>query len=339
MSTPVPLRRRRSALDANDPEAVREAVLLEVQNEVLLAGEPRPRIVAVGDDFTETLDLDALARLDPGADIGATFSALGRRLGVEHRLLVFRLQFSDGRRDRQAAMVVHVHEESLLGAILLYQTDPRTGLGVPDPTWRIGDREGLGPFWPAVQPLLLAAPGARPAELLPQGRPQPELRACFGELPPDRGLPETAQGLADLAGALSRDRILAEGLGGPQVVRFAGRAWEAWLLGSELPDDLDDLIRSICAREEAAEGVALLQLALFPGEGPPQPGLQIVAERLGARFELFCFLEFPEGPRGPRQLGRIVGRALDGPGEGEGWLGVAPELGWELRPLPVGGQA
>ncbi len=332
MSTMLPLRRRRSDLDAADPQAVREAVLGQVQDEIVLAGEPRPRIVLVGDDFTETLDLTQLSQRDPEADIGATFQALGRRPGVEHRLLVFRLQFSDGRAARQAAMVVHVHEDELLGALLLYQTDPRTGLGQPAEAWRVGDREGLGPFWPAVQPLVEGS-GGRPAEVMSAGRPIPELRACFGELPPDHPLPEDPRQLADLAGLLSRDRILAEGLDGPQIVRFVERAWEAWLPGPDLPEDLDDLIRHLCWREPRADGVALLQLALFPGEGPPQPGLQIIAERGGARFELFFFLEFPDGPRGPKRLGRVVGREIVPPGEGEGWLGVEVDLGWELRPL------
>ena len=333
MSPPIPIRRRRSDLDATDPEAVREAILGEVQNEILLAGEPRPRIVLVGDAFTETLDLTAVSKTDPGADIGATFQALGERPGVEHRLLVFRLQFTDGQREHQAAMVVHIHEDELLGAILMYQTDPRTGLGQPEPAWRVGDREGLGPFWPAVQPLVEPAPGGRPASVIMVGRPEPDIRACFGELPPDKPLPEGAQQLADLAGLISRDRILAEGLDGPQVVRFAGRTWEAWLLGAELPDDLDDMIRHVCSRDPVADGVALLQLALFPGDGPPQPGLQIVAEQAGKRFELFNFLEFPEGPKGPKRIGRIVGREVKHPGDGEGWLGVAPDLNWELRPL------
>ena len=159
MSTPIPLRRRRSDLDVTDPDAVRGAILEEVQNEILLAGEPRPRIILVGDEFTETLDLTTVAKSDPGADIGATFQALGERPGVEHRILIFRLQFSDGRREHQAAMVVHVHDDELLGAILLYQNDPRTGLGQPDAAWRVGDREGLGPFWPAVQPLVEPASG------------------------------------------------------------------------------------------------------------------------------------------------------------------------------------
>ncbi len=333
MLTPIPLRRRRSDLDAADPAAVREAILSEVQNEIVLAGEPRPRIVLVGDEFTETLDLTTVARTDPGADIGATFQLLAERPGVEHQLLVFRLQFTDGKRDHQAAMVVHVHEDELLGAILLYQSDPRTGLGQPEPAWRVGDRDGLGPFWRAVQPLVEPAPGGRPALVVQAGRPTPELRACFGELPPDGPLPETAHQLADLAGLISRDRILAEGLDGPQIVRFAERAWEAYLLGPEPPTDVDDVIRYLCAREPKADGVALLQLALFPGEGPPQPGLQIVAEQAGRRFELFCFLEFPDGPKGPRRLGRVVGREVLHPGEGEGWLGVEVDLGWELKPL------
>ena len=333
MSTPIPLRRRRSDLDATDPEAVRDAILTEVQNEIILAGEPRPRIVLIGDEFTETLDLTTVAKTDPGADLGATFQVLGERPGVEHRFLIFRLQFSDGRRDHQAAMVVHVYEDELLGAILMYQTDPRTGLGQPEPAWRVGDREGLGPFWPTVQPLVEPAPGSRPANLVPAGRPAPEMGACFGELPPDRPLPEGANQLADLAGLISRDRILREGLDGPQVVRFAGRAWEAYLLGPELPSDLDDMIRYLCARDPKADGVALLQLALFPGDGPPQPGLQVVAEQAGKRFEMFGFLEFPEGPAGPKQIGRIVGREVQHPGEGEGWLGVDVDLGWELIPL------
>lgn len=333
MPTPIPLRRRRSDLDATDPEAVREAILEEVQNEIVLAGEPRPRIVLVGDEFTETLDLTTVAKTDPCADIGATFRALAERPGVEHRILVFRLQFSDGQRDHQAAMVVHVHEDELLGAILMYQTDPRTGLGQPEPAWRVGDRDGLGPFWQAVQPLVEPASGGRPASVVPMGRPMPEMGACFGELPPDWPLPDGARQLAEVAGLISRDRILAEGLKGPQIVRFAGRAWEAYLLGPELPTDLDDVIRFLCGREPRADGVALLQLALFPGEGPPQPGLQIVAEQAGKRFELFNFLEFPEGPAGPKKLGRMVVREVKHPGEAEGWLGVDVDLGWELTPL------
>ena len=333
MSTPIPLRRRRSVLDTTDPEAVREAILAEVQNEIILAGEPRPRIVLVGDEFTETLDLSTVAKSDPGADIGATFLALAERPGVEHRLLVFRLQFSDGARAYQAAMVVHVFEDELLGAILAYQTDPRTGLGQPEPVWRIGDREGLGPFWPAVQPLVEPAPGGRPASVVVGGRPMPEMGACFGELPPDWPVPEGARQVAEVAGLISRDRILAEGLRGPQIVRFAERAWEAYLLGPELPTDLDDVIRFLCGRDPRADGVALLQLALYPGEGPPQPGLQIVAEQAGRRFELFSFLDFPEGPKGPKKLGRMVAREVQHPGEGEGWLGVEVDLGWELIPL------
>ena len=99
-------------------------------------------------------------------------------------------------------------------AILMYQTDPRTGLGQPEPAWRVGDRDDMGPFWSTVQPLVEPASTGRPANVVPAGRPAPELDACFGEIPPDKPLPADVQQLADLAGLISRDRILREGLDG-----------------------------------------------------------------------------------------------------------------------------
>ena len=335
---PPALVRRRSDLDVYDLDAVRRAMLGEVELDLRLRGEPIPRIVLLGDGFRETLMLTELSQRAPDAHSGATFRMLAARDGVEHRFLIARLQFEDGEgRARKAAVVICEHpgedeENERLLAILQYEQDPVSHLGVLAPQWQIGDTASLAHLYAPMRAFVEADPGARPGLVVPSGPPEPNIRMTFGELHDHVPLPEDPLKLAHLALSLSVEHILREGPDGPQVLRLRGRSWEVWLLGPELPTDLDDMVRVVAHREPAADAVAVLQIVLYPGSGPPRPGIQVLAELGGQRGELFAFLELSDGLRGPKQLGRVVGRPNKPPAEGEGWLGVAPLVFFELGP-------
>ena len=319
-----------ASLDAED---VRAAVLGAVGLQVQLKGQPIPRLWVVGYDGCAVLDLDPVARQDPGASIAATLLAELERPETRHVFLVIRLQGEDHAGVEQNAACVLARTADEPGwwvATLAYTLDRATGLGRPAAQWGVGeatDTEDLPEF---LRALVGVAPGSRPVRTLPKRPRPPDIQAAFGELPAHLSLPTTAQGQAELTAALVTQEICQRGIAGVMVLRTHGHAWEQWLLGEGLPAGLDDMIRYLAARNPVAEGIALIQVALFEDA---RPGIQIVAERGGGRAERRVYLEFPNGPAGEKVATEVKWRDLPTPGEGEGWIGVDPLVTFELGPL------
>lgn len=328
-----PLLRERHSVDVFDVDAPRASICARVREEVRLRGEPHPRLVALGDGVRYTVDLNEVSRTDPEASVALTLGMLAHRADVHRVFLVMRLEGEDAEGGvHPAAFVVEPEDGGgFWTAALLYRVDPACGVGNPEGDWRpwSGPRSGLPPFLEAI---LALAPGDRPAALGAPRAAEPDIRAAFGELPEHLPLPGDATQQAELTAAMVSGEVIRDGLSGVIVLRFAGPAWEWWVLGDGLPTNLDDMVRVICARAPPPEGVALVQLARFEGPGHDGVGIQIVAERGGLRAERWILLDFPEGPAGPRRVARIMARTVPLPPEG-GWIGVTPEVDFDLAAM------
>jgi hypothetical protein len=319
-----------TSLEAED---VRGAVLEAVGLQVQLKGQPLPRLWIVGYEGCSVLDLDPVARQDPGASVAATLAEQLEQPDTRHVFLVIRLQGEDREGVEQSAACVVGRSADSPGwwvATLAYTVDRATGLGRPAAQWGVGEAEDDADLPDFLRPLVTAPPDARPVRTLPARPRPPDIQAAFGDLPAQMALPTGAEGQAELTAALVTQEICRQGITGVMVLRTRGHAWEQWLLGEGLPAGLDDMIRYIASRETAAEGIALVQVALFE-DG--RPGIQIVAERNGDRAECRVYLEFPNGPGGEKVPRDVRWRTLSPPPEGEGWIGVDPMVEFELGPL------
>lgn len=327
MNIVFPVVRERHTDDVFDVEGLRGVICAEVRSDVRLRGDPRPRILAYGDGVRYEVDLADLTRRDPGASIALTAAALAALPEAHRVFLVVGLLAAAG--DHPAALVVERVEVGPGWSATLAFRRAASGVGDPDGDWASG--AGLPADLEAA--LLRVEPGARAAALAAPRPREPDIRAAFGELPGHLPLPADALQQAELTAAMVTPEALRDGLEGVVVLRLDGRSWEWWVLGEGMPTDLDDMVRVICARGAVPDGVAVVQLSRLEGPGVDGVGLQIVAERAGGRAERWVLLDFPEGPGGPRVVQKLLARTLPAPAEGEGWIGVAPEVDFDLAAL------
>jgi hypothetical protein len=130
--------------------------------------------------------------------------------------------------------------------------------------------------------------------------------------------------------------VLTGDLSGSVVVKLTDLAWEVWILGGDsLPTSLEDMLRYIAMTDPPADGMALVQLAIKPGDSPPRPGLEVVAERAGQLAEYWCELDAPNGPAGARIVKQVRQRAPRAVPEGGMWIGVDPMVTFQLGPLGI----
>jgi len=344
VSSPIRLERTDLPLAPDDLDGVRDWLMAAVRTEVKLRGTPHPRIVLVGDGFVETLDLDRLSRVDPGADAGATFQRLRQRPGVRRALMVLVGRGDDADRDERFAILFE--ERTVAGegvrrwwlAMLPYDKDPESGLGIPD-AWQLsrGETSSLADL-PAFLIAIAAPPTtARAATVLEPVPPVADLSVRYGELDEDTPPPSTALRLVELASGMVVPALLAGDLRGALVVRFSGRAWEVWQLPGGGPVTVEELVRYVANhREPAADAIALVQVAIRPEDEPPQPGVQVIAECGSEIAETWSPLTFPEGPDGRPQIDDVLLRGPDPVPEGGLWLGVRNAVELELISPLVG---
>lgn len=339
----VPLVRKPLDVDVDDATAVREALKERVDLEIKLRGHPHPRIYVLGDGWEESLDLPAMVKDDPGASLGATFQMLGRRPGVVRRLLVTQVRIEDemGGEGTYAMVFEEVAEPGeprrWWVSMARYRQDPLTQLGERLGDWQDASHETANPahLFPFLVEVVSPPEGARTANVLAPRASQPDIQVAFGDIPPGVPTPADATDMLNFTAALVVNDLLSGRVKGTMVVRLAGRAWEAWVLGDELPSDLDDMIRYIANVHgpEQADAVALAMIAVRPQDVPPEPGVQVIAERDGLFVETWSPLQFPEGPEGPKVVG---GGKLWGPApvrDGGMWLGVEPNVEFTLGAL------
>jgi hypothetical protein len=326
------VRRPGVGVDPTDAAASRAWVMEHVRQEVVLIGQPHPKIYLLGKDFLETFDVDAMRKQDPGAHLGCTFQLLRRLGNVERCFLVMGAEGTDAQGKDRYWAVVFEEREGTDGrlwwmAMLEYETDPKSGLGLPAAQWQQPPGETANPadLPPFVREIAAPPPGARSAETLPASALwQPDIRFAFGEVPEGKPLPTDAKQMVELAAALGSVReLLAGELQGSLVIRLQGRCWEKWVLCGEMPASLEEMIRWIANhRLPPADGVALVQIAVQPGDDPPVLGVQAIGEYGGMFVETWAPIEFPEGPAGPKHVPLVHWRAAR-PVAPEGqWLGV-----------------
>lgn len=336
-----PLIRRSIDVDVFDTTAARTWVCARVSEEIQTRGEPMPRMLLLGDGTSYTLDLDAVTRKDPEASIGATWRSLAGFPDAHRRFLVVRLEAetTDGTAKNVALVVEEGGEPGvpeLWIASVLFTLDPQTGLGDQEGEWQ-GQELPPGEAPDTLMPFLEHDPDGRPVRLLPPRPPAPEIKTAFGSLPVTLKLPDDALGQTELTAAMAMNDLLASGLDGVLVLRFCGHAWEWWVLGGEMPAPLDDMIRLICSRDPAADAVTLALFTRAELGTDRGPGIQLISERAGTRAERWILFDSPEGPAAPKVARKILARKLAAPPAGEGWLGIVPDVTFQLTALdPVG---
>lgn len=342
---PVSLVRRPSSLDVHDADAVRASLKASVALEVQLKGQPITKLVFLADGYEEVLDLTSTLRDDRTASMGATFQMLRRRPHVERAFVVMRLEATDNEDQEHVYALVFEdivepdeprrwwmtkHE---------FRTDPNTELGHlvgewQDAPFETTDHRHLMPF---LREFAAPSPGARPARVLPPKTTQPDIQVATDTLPPKTPAPTTARMMVELAAQLAVGDLLRGEVKGTIVVRYAQRVWEMWVLGGEMPAELEDMVRYIAnTRAPPAEGVAIAMIAILPQEAAPMPFVQVIGELGGSFVETRASIEFPEGPAGPKRLREIRWWDARPVPEGGMWLGVDPMVLFDLGPLGVG---
>lgn len=330
--------RRPSSLDVYDTDAVRDWFMERVTEEVRAFGEPHPALILVGDGWVETLDLDAVARGQPDAHVGATLRLLRHRPAAERFFAIVNLLATraDGTPQSAAVIVEETVEDDTRRfwfGILPYETDPRSGIGRPG-RWRVAETDDLDALQPPLRDLLDPPDTALPARVQPKRATGPALLAAIAELPDTTPVPADAVEQSDLFGALVVPTALREGIRGVWVVKQTGRRVEQWRLEADLPAPLDDIVRWLAGNAPAAEAIAVVVGGVFDGEAGPSKGLRIVAERGGTRAERWFLLDFPDGPAGRPVVVAVKWRRLPAPEDDDDrWLGVAPSA--PLRFTPV----
>jgi hypothetical protein len=297
-----------------------------IREEITLKGAPRPRIIGLLPGFEETFDLVAMVERHPDAHPGATFQALRARKENVRRFILFLGMGEDEVTHAERHFAVLVEECDRFDGrkwwmgMLDFRADPVTGLGLVERPWGCwpGETNDLSQV-DFVLPFVQAPPGAKAAPFVPPPDLwRPDVKMTFGELHPSLSTPTDAKQMVEVAAKMIMNDLLTGKLVGSVILRLSGRSWEAFVVGNDLPDPIEEMVRYVANRRlPQADAVALALFAIQPGETPPVPALQIVAE-LGGKFaECRAPLEFPDGPKGRPRASRI------------GW--------WDPKPVPDGG--
>ncbi|MFZ5479343.1 MAG: hypothetical protein ACOZNI_21440 [Myxococcota bacterium] len=340
---PVPLVRKSTSVDVHDADAVRAWLKENVALEIKLEGQPITKLLFLADGYEEVLDLTSAVRDDRDASMGATFQALRRRPEVERAFVVIRMETTDedDRAHSYALVLEEIADEPRRWWMTLreFRTDATTEVGHLIGDWQDTpyETDDIRQLLPFLREFAAPPPGSRPARVLPPRASQPDIQVALGDLPTDWPTPTTAKMMAELAGRLAVGDLLEGAVKGTVVVRYAQRAWEMWVLGDDMPADLEDMVRYVANRREPpAEGVAVAMVAIWPEDIPPVPCVQVLGEMDGKFVEMRAPLEFPGGPAGPKRLREIRWWDARPVPEGGMWLGVDPMVLFELGPLAAG---
>lgn len=339
---PVRLTRTPHSLDVHDAEAVRSALKERLAIEVTLKGQPITKLLFLTETHEEVLNLTTTVQDDREASMGATFQLLRRRPEVERSFVVLRM---DGTDKQGQPHVYALLFEEVTGldeprrwwmSMQEFRTDPSTELGHLVGDWKDAPFEtsSIDHLMPFLREFAEPPPGGRPANVLPAREAPPDIQVASDNLPPTAPSPTTARMMTELAGQLVVGDLLTGALKGTVVVRYARRTWEAWVLGDNLPTDLESMVRYIAnTHQPPAEGVAIALIAIMPEDIPPVPFVQIIGEMDGHFVETRAPIEFPEGPAGPKVIRQIRWWDPRPVPEGGMWLGVDPHVLFELGPL------
>lgn len=205
-----------------------------------LRGQPIPKFFLLADGYEETLELPTTIHADRDASMGATFQLLKRRPNIARQFVLLRMDARDGEQERTHA--------------LLFEE-----LDSPRRWWM---STHLFPFLRAfVEP----PPGSRPAHILPPRLAQPDIAVAMDALPAAAPTPTNARMMTELIAQLAVDDLLTSAVKGTVVVRYAQRVWEMWVLGEDMPAELEDMVRYIAnKRAPPAEGVGVAMIAIRP---------------------------------------------------------------------------
>jgi hypothetical protein len=342
---PVSLIRKSTSIDVHDADAVRASLKESVALEIKLKGQPITKLVFLADGYEEALDLTTAVRDDRDANMGATFQLLRRRPRVERAFVIMRMEVTD-KEDLEHSYALVFEEiaepdepRRWWMSMHEFRTDANTELGHligewQDSPFETADIEHLMPF---LREFAMPPPGSRPTRVLPPRTTQPDIQVAMDNLPPTAAAPTTARMMVELAAQLAVGDLLKAAVKGTVVVRYAQRVWEMWVLGGEMPAELEDMVRYIAnKREPPAEGVAVAMIAILPQDVPPVPFVQVIGEMHGKFVETRAPIDFPEGPAGPKRLREIRWWDARPVPEGGMWLGIDPMVLFDLGPLAVG---
>ena len=335
MSSPIAPHRRPLAIDVHDDDEVRAWLAGLLAEQVLTRRDPVPAVHLLFDGHEEVLEWARVREADPQADIAATWAVLAARRDADRRILVLRLEHENG--TTEACMYEEIWDDGApVGwwfAHRPYTTENGVG-ALLDNGWQ--QHAGDGPAPEPFASILTVEPGAHPARLLPARAPDPQIWMQTDEVPAGVALPADSAQLTEQMQAVVLGGLEREGFKHLLVFLIRGRTWEKWLLGEGLPTAPIDMVRWICGRAGQPDGVATAEGLLAQVEGKQERVIRIVAEMAGRRSER-AIVMLPK-PGKPEDVvpGRWMARELGPVPEGEGWIGVEPELAGELIATVIG---
>jgi hypothetical protein len=330
----IRLERRPIQVIVHDVDGVREWLMQRIREEVRTQGSPRPRIVGLLPGFEETFDLGEMAERYPTAHPGATFQALRSRKETVRRFVVFLgiVQQEDSTQRTWAVLVEECDRfdgRKWWMGMLEFRTDPASGLGIVEQPWETwpGETSDLSGA-EFIRAFVQAPPGAQPAPFLPP--PDffaPDIKFTFGELQPNLPTPNDAKQMIEITEKMVARDLLTSKLKGTVIVRLSGRSFEVFVVGDDVTDPIEEIVRYVANRRlPQADAVALACFAVRPDVVTPEPGLQIVAEVGGKFAEYWAHLDFPDGPKGRPHATKIDYLAPKAVPDGGMWIGVEPNV-------------
>lgn len=197
------------------------------------------------------------------------------------------------------------------------------------------EEEGVGPSKVPIQLRAVRWPMSTVTPLDP-GEPEPfalpDVAMQPGRLTGNDPLPEKAADLATFVGRpFEADLLGGKPAQGPRVVVFRGRDWERYELDGELPTDLDDVVRALCAKEPQPQAVVVVHHSIVTvADGTQARCLLSVAEVAGIRsVRAMQYVCDPDGKLTSWRLLATPDQHLQG---GDGWIGVEPvtALGFDV---------
>jgi hypothetical protein len=320
-------------LDPADLEGARQWVIGAVTQRVVQGGGLPPGLRFFTDTALEHVDLSELA-VGEEDFVGWFFRELSRRPGVRLAFREGEVQLPDGEgnRRRSAAVLEVDWEEGRYRLVWRHFGERALHVGVLHGDWQREEGpldELTGTFLDWVD-----AGGVERGEVREQAQPTelPDVAAAFAELPEE---PQWAPGpLAEVVGRVTDHDLVNRGLEGVLVLILRGRTVEKWIVEGRLPCTVDDVVRSL-TRLERCDAAVLIVAGVARVDGEDQRAFIETIECRGQRGQRVVPLE--QGADGRLSASRALYRSLPAPPEGEGWIGVEPEVVLQLAPFTLPG--
>lgn len=290
----------------HDEQDTRAWMVAHVETLLLHAGQMPSRLLYVGEDWMESVELKSLMEAGREETIARMFVALGQqRPGVLRRYRVGEALVRDeaGRMRRALGVLEHVpsgpgsaegagNEGAVEGGWWLahrFAGQDATGRGIlRGDAWTFDAGDNVQDLPDGFREWLDV--GRAELESIaqtekPQRRNGPDIRTAFAEL--RAPLPEEPQRIAGAIGSIIKDELLERGLQCHLLFAASSTTMERWEVRGELPCSIDDLLRSVGQRDASLVALGHVGLATVHLNGEARRAFYCEVERGGSRGRWF----------------------------------------------------